>query len=137
MNLNESFRYCNYITSLMDQLRLLLSREDFEELLTCGYVKENHQKLPVDRDNDFETEYFLDLGLPREKLIPQVEAMLRDPSCGNVFRVKGFCRDAAGAWTEVNITRHNRDIRPVKEGQDVVIVIGEGLRKEAIETYLF
>lgn len=29
MNLNESFRYCNYITSLMDQLRLLLSREDF------------------------------------------------------------------------------------------------------------
>ncbi|MBR1812797.1 MAG: GTPase (G3E family) [Lachnospiraceae bacterium] len=113
-----------------------LSEADFAELISCGYVQEHHKKLPVDRDNDFETEYYLDLGLKKEELIRRIETLLTDEGCGHIFRIKGFCRDEEGKWIEINLTHQNREIRPVASGQDVIIVIGEGLNKERIDKTL-
>ena len=113
-----------------------LSEADFAELISCGYVQEHHKKLPVDRDNDFETEYYLDVGLPKEELISRIETLLTDKACGHIFRIKGFCRDEEGKWIEVNLTHKNREIRPVASGQDVIIVIGEDLNKERIDKTL-
>ena len=36
---------------------------------------------------------------------------------------------------EINATHKNITIEPVKAGQDVVIVIGEGLNEEVINSY--
>ena len=58
-----------------------------------------------------------------------------DPSCGDVFRVKGFLRKEDGQWLELNATRHEICIRPAKLGQEIMIVIGEKLNKEVIDGY--
>ena len=41
-----------------------------------------------------------------------------------------------GSWIEVNATRHELKKQPIKEGQEILIVIGEGLQEAAIRKYL-
>ena len=73
---------------------------------------------------------------PREKRADILfEKILNDPSCGDVFRVKGFLRKEDGQWLELNATRHEICIRPAKLGQEIMIVIGEKLNKEVIDGY--
>lgn len=55
--------------------------------------------------------------------------------CGRVLRVKGFVQDAAG-WVELNATADGLTAAPIPAGQEVLIVIGEGLDKERIEAVL-
>ena len=59
--------------------------------------------------------------------------MMNNTEYGNVFRVKGFLHNEDGTWIEVNATRKNMTITPIAKGQEVIIVIGEGLNKELIE----
>ena len=40
-----------------------------------------------------------------------------------------------GTWIELNATKSNIRITPVPQGQDVIIVIGEQLAQDAIESY--
>ena len=61
--------------------------------------------------------------------------ILDDLSCGKVFRIKGFQRLADNTWISVNATHQKIEIQPIANGQDILIVIGEGLNKEAIEKY--
>ena len=42
----------------------------------------------------------------------------------------------ADFWEEFNATRKNISIQPVKEGQEVLIMIGAGLKQEKIEECL-
>ena len=42
----------------------------------------------------------------------------------------------AESWKEFNATRKNISIQPVKEGQEVLIMIGAGLKQEKIEECL-
>lgn len=58
---------------------------------------------------------------------------MNSPACGSVFRIKGFQKLEDGTWIELNATRQTTEIHPIKEGQEVLIVIGEGLVKEEIE----
>ena len=59
-------------------------------------------------------------------------------ACGHVLRVKGFAPDPQGTtgWLELNATAAGRTLEPIPQGQDVLIVIGEGLDRARIETQL-
>ena len=52
-----------------------------------------------------------------------------------MLRVKGFVRDTAG-WVELNATADGLTAAGIPNGQEVLIVIGEGLEKEKIEEKL-
>lgn len=64
--------------------------------------------------------------------------LFADAACGHVLRVKGFAPDPQGTtgWLELNATAAGRTLEPIPQGQDVLIVIGEGLDKAAIEARL-
>ena len=38
-----------------------------------------------------------------------------------------------GGWVELNAARDTMTVQPIPNGQEVLIVIGEGLQKDAIE----
>ena len=61
--------------------------------------------------------------------------MLKDPSCGHIFRVKGFLQNSDGTWLEINATQQEITRKPIANGQDVLIVIGEKLAEDAIRAY--
>lgn len=64
--------------------------------------------------------------------------LFADAACGHVLRVKGFAPDPQGTtgWLELNATAAGRTLEPIPQGQDVLIVIGEGLDRARIETQL-
>ncbi|MCD7745763.1 MAG: GTPase (G3E family) [Lachnospiraceae bacterium] len=126
---------------------------DFEQFSACGYVNESFQKMS-EEDEGFQSVYFMNIRMSREKLCLTVRRILNDDACGYVFRVKGFMRKtedsvSQGAdrtmselqsdesvWLQLNATRDEIQIRPIPIGQEVLIVIGEHLNEEAIRAHL-
>ena len=62
--------------------------------------------------------------------------MMQDPDCGGIFRVKGFVKDDTGSWMQLNATGHEISMKPIRDGQEVMIVIGEQLKENRIRKYL-
>lgn len=63
-----------------------------------------------------------------------MEEDVEDPACGHIFRVKGFLQTG---WhmLEINATQQEITRKPVANGQDVLIVIGENLVEDTIRAY--
>ena len=75
----------------------------------------------------------MNLDKTTDEIIEAAKNILEDKECGRVFRVKGFLKDEAGEWLELNATHQEMRICPIPEGQEVVIVIGEELNEERIQ----
>ena len=108
---------------------------DFEQIRSCGYTLDHTSKLWFDENEAFTSLYFMNVHMPEDKLRETAKALLQDTSCGKVFRVKGFMQMEDGTWIELNATKSNIRITPIPQGQDVIIVIGEQLAQDAIESY--
>ena len=112
-----------------------LSGKDFESFLTCGYRAESYVKLWFDQSKAFSSLYFMNVHISEQELVDKAKALLHDKECGRVFRVKGFLPVADGKWIALNATHEEINVSPVELGQEIIIVIGEGLNKEKINSY--
>ncbi len=52
-----------------------------------------------------------------------------------VFRIKGFMQLSNNEWIELNATYHDIIIKLIKVGQEIIIVIGQGLKEKNIANY--
>ena len=77
----------------------------------------------------------MELGLSCQQLEQNIPPLFTDPTCGHVLRAKGFVQDENG-WVELNATADGLTAAGIPNGQEVLIVIGEGLEKEKIEEKL-
>ena len=109
-----------------------LTEADLAALASCGYRQASCEKLRFDAHDAFTSAYFLELGLPRAQLEKNIPSLFTDPACGNVLRVKGFVEDD-GRWYELNAAAAGLTAAPIPQGQQVLIVIGEGLDKARLE----
>ena len=112
-----------------------LTDADLAALAACGYRQASCEKLHFDEHKAFGSLCFLEQHLTVEQLQQAAARLFGDPACGQVLRVKGFVQDAAG-WVELNATADGLTAAPIPAGQEVLIVIGEGLDKERIEAVL-
>ena len=124
-----------------------MSKEDFERVASCGYEMASYRKSEFEAEDAFTSLYFMNVKMTEKELREAAEKILSDPECGRVFRMKGFMRVSDGEsseesaqtqengqhWIELNATKNEITIRPLHVGQEVLIVIGEGLDKAAIE----
>ena len=78
---------------------------------------------------------FLELGLSCQQLEQNIPALFTDTACGHVLRAKGFVQDENG-WVELNATADGLTANAIPKGQEVLIVMEEGLEKERIEVRL-
>ena len=107
--------------------------EDFERLLRAGYRMSDYCKAPQQEDV-FDSFFFMHVKMTEEELLGAVHAAFEDPACGYIFRMKGFLPVEDG-WLELNATRRETLLKPISRGQEILIVIGEGLSKEALQKY--
>lgn len=114
-----------------------LQKEDFDRLFDCGYVTESYQKMDLSEDKDFTSLYFMNLDITEERLRKVVSKIMNCPECGNVFRIKGFLKDADGKWLQLNATHDQTQLEHIKTGQEVLIVIGEKLNEEKIKKLIY
>ena len=110
--------------------------EDLARIEACGYRQASCEKLHFDEQDAFSSLCFLEQHLTLDDLKAAAERLLATPACGHVLRVKGFAPTADGGWLELNATAASQSLAPIPQGQDVLIVIGEGLNRAAIEAQL-
>lgn len=111
-----------------------LTDDDFERIMNCGYDGRSFVKRGTTDDSGFSSLYFINRGFSPDDFAEISSAVFADRSCGNVFRIKGFARSGEG-WIECNATPKCAEIRPIERGQDIIIVIGEGLKEDKIRLF--
>lgn len=112
-----------------------LNGEDFNRLISCGYQMESYRKLDMEEKKGFESVYFMNVKMTEEQLKTTVGKLMNDRECGEVFRVKGFLQKEDGSWIQLNATHNGITMNPIEKGQEVIIVIGEELKEQAIKKY--
>lgn len=112
-----------------------LTEQDFNNILSCGYVSENYIKLDLRQNKVFTSIYIMNVKMTEEKLQDIVKKLMNDSSCGKIFRVKGFIPITEDKWIELNATHQEISIKPIQTGQQIIIVIGEALVEENIRNY--
>lgn len=110
--------------------------EDFQRILTSGYAAESYQKMSLEDSDIFDSLNFMNHGLSESEMQHTAEQILKDPACGTVLRIKGFCQKEDKTWVELNATHHETLLRKTEAGQEVLIVIGQKLDEERIRQYL-
>lgn len=114
-----------------------LTDADFARLAGCGWRQAGFPKrqLAGAGQGGFAALCLFGLDCTPGELRRRVQSLWGDASCGRVFRVKGFLQGPDG-WLEVNASPDSFTARPIREGQGVLIVIGEGLDGPAIAARL-
>lgn len=106
---------------------------DYKLIASSGYKKESFAK-NISNQESYDSVCFLDKGFDPNYAKEFAETLFADETkYGKIIRVKGFCFSDDN-WTEINVTNSSTEINNIGEGQDVIIVIGENLVKDEIES---
>lgn len=122
-------------TEIIDKCWENFTEEDFQKILNSGYRTESYRKPEFDEKQGFQSLYYMNLKMSEEEIMTAVKAALKDEKCGSVFRIKGFMQTGRNQWIELNATRNETVMHPIREGQEVLIVIGERLEEEGLAVY--
>ena len=133
-----------------------LTADDFDRIENCGYVPEDHIKMHVTEGNGYKSLFYYHVNMPGEELKRMAAGLFADNSLGNIYRIKGFVpvddhaigvsnldgfkndnsESSDNSYIQINATREYTEITHTDNGQEVLIVIGEGLDNEGIEKYI-
>ncbi len=108
-----------------------LEDADFQMLEAAGYRHVSFLKKAVAEEDAYQSLFYMHYETTPEDLQARVLKLLADPAAGHVLRIKGF-----SSGLELNVTKDERHFRPLTAPtEDVIIVIGEGLRKDIVAGY--
>lgn len=108
-----------------------LEDADFRMLENAGYRHVSFLKRTVAEEDAYQSLFYMHYETTPEDLQARVLKLLEDPAAGHVLRIKGF-----SSGLELNVTKGERHFRPLATPtEDVIIVIGEGLRKDIVAGY--
>ena len=113
-----------------------LTESDMDEVSHAGYNQPEYEKSWLNKEDAFQSVYLMNEGITPKTLPYIAKELFSGKEYGNVIRIKGFAGSDNAGWFELNATAFGFTMQPIKQGQDVLIVIGEELNKEAIETYI-
>ena len=76
------------------------------------------------------------IHLPDERIPEILQAMLNDPNCGTIYRIKGALPLKQNRWLSITLTQKQAELQTVSNGQSVLIVIGDQLNRAALDAHL-
>lgn len=109
------------------------TREDLAAAAAGGMVPESLVKLPMEQCGSYGTLFYYGTAMEEDVLRGKLRQTFSDPACGRVLRIKGFVRTGDGKRVQVNATRRSIAVEPTVFAQEVLIVTGEGLCREAVD----
>ena len=108
-----------------------LEDADFQMLEAAGYRHVSFLKKAAAEEDAYQSLFYMHYETTPEDLQARVLKLIADPAAGHVLRIKGF-----SSGLELNVTKDERHFRPLSvPTEDVIIVIGEGLRKDIVAGY--
>lgn len=113
-----------------------LESSDYDEFFKAGYRGASYVKQFPSDDINSEVHYFMHVAVPQDKIEETVGAIMNDPECGRIFRIKGSLPSDDGGWLKINATSEKTEISRVVAGQGVLIAIGDNISRERIDSHL-
>ncbi len=107
--------------------------DDMKDFAECGCRKNSFVKKFRDT-RGFSSLYFMNTGISPDEAEKTAEQLLENMDAGRIFRVKGFARQD-NKWFELNAAKGAVSLTPADNGQEIIIVIGEDLNKEKIQSF--
>lgn len=109
-----------------------LTKADYEVIENSGFKTYSYEKKISMDDNGFDALFFMNLDMDLKMINAAIEKLFSDSNVGRVIRVKGFANENDN-WYEINATKKELSVKPISDGQDVIIVIGENLDRNKID----
>lgn len=113
-----------------------LTDSDFEDIMEAGYFRMVHDREEFSHSETFQSGEFMLKGQSIADLESKVRRVFESPSCGVVYRIKGYARTTEGQWFEVNCTAETYSIKQVSGREGTVVVIGQQIREREIREIL-
>ena len=111
-----------------------LNDEDFRQLALSGYRNSRYIKKFSFEEIKSSVHYFMNISIPEDKISEIIDGIMDDEKCGRIYRIKGALPCQNG-WMRINAVSGKTEMSSIKEGQSVIIVIGDELDKNAIDTH--
>ncbi len=111
-----------------------MTPSDYEQIEKSGFKRESYEKKIQMDDSGFDAFFFMNLDMDLEEIETSIRKIFNDKSIGRVMRVKGFAK-SEDRWYELNATSKGINENEIADGQNVIIVIGEKLDKDKIDTF--
>ncbi|MCR4895392.1 MAG: GTPase (G3E family) [Lachnospiraceae bacterium] len=112
-----------------------LSDADYDAMDARGHLETSFEKRFSMDENGFRSLFYMDVQLSPEETFQRIRDAFADPATGNIHRIKGFCPKEDGTWIRINATPEELQTGESRDGQRVLIVIGEDLNEPAIDRY--
>ena len=109
-----------------------LSAEDFSAFEACGCHPYGHIKQHVEDEGGFSSVFLLNCAPDRVSLEEKTRELFENAGYGKIFRVKGYIREEDGGWLCLNAARDKIRFEKSREGQDVLIIVGENLQEDKV-----
>lgn len=113
-----------------------MDEKDLDRIGSCGYRIEDHIKYQVEQQNGFASLFYFYIEMKEQEIRDAVRSIFDDPGCGNAQRIKGIVRTGQESLVRINAVRAKTELAPCQSGTEALIVIGEGLNKQAVDRYL-
>ena len=110
--------------------------EVFERIMHSDFRSADHIKRQVERDNSFQSLFYFYAVIDPALLLNLTGRILHDPECGKVLRIKGSVKLEDHNWFHINATREQTFSEYTDRGQEAIVVIGESLQREKIDSFL-
>ena len=107
--------------------------EDFEGLKSCGYRHASYVKTPIE-DKQFTPLFYFDVEMNEDELKKLATDLFADEKAGHIIRIKGFVKTGESSQVQINATEKGVILSDIVSSRNVVIIIGEGLNKDYINS---
>lgn len=113
-----------------------LTDKDFAVLQSRGPVRRPHHRRIVDHNRIFQSTSLRPKGIiDQGTLIKTMDSLMKDRSCGEILRIKGFVRSVSGSLA-VNYTVSGRSVVPCTEMRSMLNFIGRKLDRAQIKSVI-
>lgn len=109
-----------------------LDEDDFKDCMDAGYNRFVYERELFRHDEAFSFLTLFGRCLDPSDLSERVRRAFESPACGKIYRIKGYAKTPQGDLYEVNATPDNINIHPVSAGEDIIVIIGQQLRRNEI-----
>ncbi len=106
--------------------------EDYKDCMDAGYHRFVYERELFCHDEAFSSLTLFGRCHDAADLSERIRRAFESPSCGRIYRIKGYAKTPYGELLEVNATPDLISILPAASGEDIIAVIGQQLRKNEI-----
>ncbi|MCQ2500924.1 MAG: hypothetical protein MJ117_06220 [Lachnospiraceae bacterium] len=109
-----------------------LSEFDFEDIMDAGYCRVVHDRELFSHSEAFGSTAIIGHCRDEADLRDRIGRLFDSPSCGRVYRIKGYVKGDNEILYEINCTISTWSVKEVTSGEEVLVVIGQQLREREI-----